>query len=127
MTHNVRKHRAGVGAKYDKTGCLTAVGGPYARMTHDRSTDGRRATGSWGRDENPLNLGPREFRRAGDKVLGCGSLPGPRQEPEEENWEKLKKDAGSSMLETLNCCFSRPNWNMTLATRWILVASTPIG
>src|SRR3984957_6372656 len=49
------------------------------------------------------------------------------QELDEENWAKLKNDDGSSMLDTLNRDLSTPNWYMTSATRWIRVASTPIG
>ena len=53
------------------------------------------------------------------------AAPGLRAD--DENWAKLKNDAGSSMLDTLNRVFSRPNWYMTSATRWIRVASMPIG
>ncbi len=44
-----------------------------------------------------------------------------------ENWPKLNVPAGMTIVDTLNVFFSRPNWYITSATRWIRPWSMPIG
>ena len=73
------------------------------------------------RNERLSDEGRRRVERAGGE---CGKYCGKYYD---ENWEKLKADDGSTMLDTLNRVFSRPNWYMTSATRWIRTASMPIG